>query len=117
MNLPLQWFLPLMNLPLRRLLPHSLLRRFIKKELLDVSAVKLARLDATDVQTWVPPKDVDIGIGASSVLKSLKETYQCLDLERKGLKASCITWLDIWGIHNSCYLVKCQLMRRPISVS
>ncbi|RXN15612.1 myosin-1 isoform X3 [Labeo rohita] len=47
----------------------SLLRRFVKKELLDVSVVKLARLDATDVQTWVPPKDVDIGIGASSVLK------------------------------------------------
>lgn len=50
---------------------YSLIRRFVKKELLDVSTVKLARLDAADVQTWVPPKDLYIGIGASSVPKVL----------------------------------------------
>lgn len=50
---------------------YSLIRRFVKKELLDVSTVKLARLDAADVQTWVPPKDLYIGIGAFSVPKVL----------------------------------------------
>ncbi|XP_051576614.1 uncharacterized protein LOC127453896 [Myxocyprinus asiaticus] len=54
--------MPFLHKDLTELL-KNLLRHFVKKELLDVSAVKLARLDATDVQTWVPPKDVDIGIG------------------------------------------------------
>ncbi|TKS71091.1 hypothetical protein D9C73_005459 [Collichthys lucidus] len=48
----------------------SLLRRFIKQDVqVDVSPVKLVKLDVTDQKLWVSPKQVDIGMGATAVLK------------------------------------------------
>ncbi|CAM4652640.1 unnamed protein product [Leuciscus chuanchicus] len=35
----------------------------------DVSPVKLVKLDVTDQKLWVSPKQVDIGIGATTALK------------------------------------------------
>ncbi|XP_023681158.2 uncharacterized protein [Paramormyrops kingsleyae] len=87
--------MPFLHKDLTELL-KSLLRRFVKKELLDVSVVKLARLDATDVQTWVPPKDVDIGIGASSVLKALLQSKSSRvgELAVMMFRKDCITCLS-----------------------
>ena len=49
---------------------QSLLRRFIKKDVqVDVSPVKLAKLDVTDQKLWVSPKQVDIGMGATSAVR------------------------------------------------
>lgn len=49
---------------------QSLLRRFIKRELLtDATPQRLVRLDVTDKQSRVPPKAVDIGIGAETAVK------------------------------------------------
>lgn len=49
---------------------QSLLRRFMKRDVqVDVSSVKLVKLDVTDQKLWVPPKQVDIGLGAAAVLK------------------------------------------------
>lgn len=50
---------------------QSPLRRFIKRELLDVSPVNLTKLDVTDQKLWVSPKQVDIGMGATASLKVL----------------------------------------------
>ncbi|KAJ8399437.1 hypothetical protein AAFF_G00411490 [Aldrovandia affinis] len=51
----------------------SLLRRFIKRELLqDATTVQLTRLDITERKNWVRLQDVDIGLGAESILKSTK---------------------------------------------
>nr|XP_055062823.1 uncharacterized protein LOC129445852 [Misgurnus anguillicaudatus] len=48
----------------------SMLRRFVKKEVLkDISPLQLVRLDVTDKQSWVNPKEVNIGLGAESLLK------------------------------------------------
>ncbi|KAJ8404749.1 hypothetical protein AAFF_G00336120 [Aldrovandia affinis] len=48
----------------------SLLRRFIKRELLqDATTVQLTRLDITERKNWVRLQDVDIGLGAESILK------------------------------------------------
>ncbi len=49
---------------------QSLLRRFIKRDVqVDVSPVKLVKLDVTDQKLWVSPKQVDIGMGATAALK------------------------------------------------
>ncbi|KAI2645289.1 Alanine--tRNA ligase [Labeo rohita] len=50
-------------------LVRSLLRRFIKRDVLLVSVPKLVRLDVTDQSIWVSPKAVDIGMGATAALK------------------------------------------------
>ncbi|XP_029931653.1 uncharacterized protein LOC115376306 [Myripristis murdjan] len=51
---------------------RSLLRRFIKQDVqVDVSPVKLVKLDVTDQKLWVSPKQVDIGMGATAVLKGM----------------------------------------------
>ncbi|XP_056151046.1 uncharacterized protein LOC130125494 [Lampris incognitus] len=54
-------------------LTKSLLRRFIKRELLqDVTTLQLTRLDVADKKNWLCPQDIDIGLGAESILKSTK---------------------------------------------
>ncbi|ROI16565.1 hypothetical protein DPX16_22542 [Anabarilius grahami] len=51
---------------------RSLLRRFIKRDVqVDVSPVKLVKLDVTDQKIWVSPKQVDIGMGATAALKGM----------------------------------------------
>ncbi|XP_056451965.1 uncharacterized protein LOC130387052 [Gadus chalcogrammus] len=53
----------------------SLLRRFIKREVLhDITALQLTKLDVTDKTIWLSPQDISIGLGAESVLKMV-----CLD--------------------------------------
>ncbi|XP_028309552.1 uncharacterized protein LOC114467421 isoform X1 [Gouania willdenowi] len=48
----------------------SLLRRFIKREVLhDITALQLTKLDVTDKTIWLSPQDISIGLGAESVLK------------------------------------------------
>ncbi|XP_078019126.1 uncharacterized protein LOC144458969 isoform X1 [Epinephelus lanceolatus] len=48
------------------------LRRFIKRELLQhATTVQLTRLDVTERKNWVCLQDVDIGLGAESILKKL----------------------------------------------
>ncbi|KAJ8399436.1 hypothetical protein AAFF_G00411480 [Aldrovandia affinis] len=50
----------------------SLLRCFIKRELLqDATTVQLTRLDITERKNWVRLQDVDIGLGAESILKAV----------------------------------------------
>lgn len=47
-----------------------MLRRFVKREVLkDISPLQLVKLDVSEKNNWVPPKDVNIGLGAESVLK------------------------------------------------
>lgn len=48
---------------------QSLLKRFIKRESLPTSPYKLVRLDVTDKNLWVGPKQVDIGMGATALIK------------------------------------------------
>ena len=48
----------------------SLLRRCIKRELLqDITTLQLTRLDVADKNNWLHPQDIDIGLGAESILK------------------------------------------------
>lgn len=47
-----------------------MLRRFVKKEVLkDISSLQLVRLDVSDKQSWVNLKEVNMGLGAESLLK------------------------------------------------
>ncbi|KAL2076341.1 hypothetical protein ACEWY4_028042 [Coilia grayii] len=49
----------------------SLLRRFIKRELLqDQTPLQLIKLDISDEKNWVSLKRVDIGLGAESAIKA-----------------------------------------------
>jgi hypothetical protein len=41
----------------------------MKQEELDISLVKLVKLDVTDQKLWVFQRHVDIGMGATAVLK------------------------------------------------
>ncbi|XP_041858035.1 uncharacterized protein LOC121650545 [Melanotaenia boesemani] len=51
---------------------RSLLRRFIKRDVhVDLSPVKLVKLDVTDQKLWVSPKQLDIGLGATAALKGM----------------------------------------------
>ncbi|RXN33142.1 hypothetical protein ROHU_004391 [Labeo rohita] len=48
----------------------SLLRRFVRRDILqDITTLQLTKLDVTDKNNWLQPKDIDIGLGAESVLK------------------------------------------------
>ncbi|XP_050974815.1 uncharacterized protein LOC127170690 isoform X1 [Labeo rohita] len=49
----------------------SLLRRFVRRDILqDITTLQLTKLDVADKNNWLQPKDIDIGLGAESVLKS-----------------------------------------------
>ncbi|KAK5854787.1 hypothetical protein PBY51_004952 [Eleginops maclovinus] len=53
----------------------SLLRRFIKREVLnDITALQLTKLDVTDKTIWLSPQNISIGLGAESVLKDKQLT-------------------------------------------
>lgn len=66
---------PVIPLPSRDLedLIRSLLRHFIKQDVqVDVSPVKLVKLDVTDQRLWVSPKQVDIDMGATAAFKVMR---------------------------------------------
>ncbi|XP_029956953.1 uncharacterized protein LOC115395522 isoform X1 [Salarias fasciatus] len=51
----------------------SLLRRFVKRELLqDLTPLQLTKVEVTDEANWVSVTNVDIGLGAESVIKALQ---------------------------------------------
>ncbi|XP_049912480.1 uncharacterized protein LOC126397615 isoform X2 [Epinephelus moara] len=59
------------------------LRRFIKRELLQhATTVQLTRLDVTERKNWVCLRDVDIGLGAESILKLLILSHGQASVER-----------------------------------
>lgn len=50
------------------------MRRFTKREVLqDISPLQLTRLDVGDKNNWACPKEVNIGLGAESILKVVYE--------------------------------------------
>nr|XP_020471980.1 uncharacterized protein LOC109969435 isoform X2 [Monopterus albus] len=52
------------------MLMKSLLKRFIKEEILnDITALQMVRLDTTNTKARKRPKNVDIGLGAEAVIK------------------------------------------------
>ncbi|KAJ4923521.1 hypothetical protein JOQ06_021596 [Pogonophryne albipinna] len=56
-----------------QLFQESLLRRLNKRELLqDITTLQLTRLDVADKNNRLHPQDIDIGLGAESILKSTK---------------------------------------------
>lgn len=58
---------------------QSLLRRFIKREVLqDITTLQLTKLDVADKKNWIQQKDIDIGLGAESVLKFRRDCIQGL---------------------------------------
>lgn len=63
--------LPFLSKDLTELM-MSLLRRFIKREVLhNITALQLTKLDVTDKTIWLSPQDISIGLGAESVLKRM----------------------------------------------
>lgn len=49
---------------------QSLLRRFVKRELLqDLTPLQLTKVDVADEANWVPVMNADIGLGAESAIK------------------------------------------------
>ncbi|KAM8766754.1 uncharacterized protein AB9X84_005877 isoform 1-T1 [Acanthopagrus schlegelii] len=50
---------------------RNLLKRFIKRDALPLTPFKLVRLDVMDQKLWLSPKEVDIGMGATAVIKEL----------------------------------------------
>ncbi|XP_046694016.1 uncharacterized protein LOC124378393 [Silurus meridionalis] len=72
-------------------LTESLLRRFIKREVLhDISALQLTKLDVTDKTIWLSPQDICIGLGAESVLKSIKGAeLRVLEFRRECMQGLC----------------------------
>ncbi|XP_028301021.1 uncharacterized protein LOC114462415 [Gouania willdenowi] len=69
----------------------SLLRRFIKREVLhDITALQLTKLDVTDKTIWLSPQDISIGLGAESVLKSIKGAeLRVLEFKRECMQGLC----------------------------
>ncbi|XP_073712875.1 uncharacterized protein [Misgurnus anguillicaudatus] len=69
----------------------SMLRRFVKKEVLkDISPLQLVRLDVTDKQSWVNPREVNIGLGAESLLKELLKKKKIGELTVLEFKRDCV---------------------------
>ncbi|TKS67776.1 hypothetical protein D9C73_000900 [Collichthys lucidus] len=52
-------------------LMRNLFKRFIKREALPQTPYKLVRLDVVDHAMWLSPKEVDIGLGATAVIKRM----------------------------------------------
>lgn len=48
---------------------QNLLKCFIKRDALPQTPYKLVKLDVVDQAMWMNPKDVDIGMGATAVIK------------------------------------------------
>ncbi|XP_063766766.1 uncharacterized protein LOC134882763 isoform X2 [Eleginops maclovinus] len=69
----------------------SLLRRFIKREVLnDITALQLTKLDVTDKTIWLSPQNISIGLGAESVLKSIKGAeLRVLEFKRECMQGLC----------------------------
>ncbi|CAM4573936.1 unnamed protein product [Leuciscus chuanchicus] len=75
----------------------SLVRRFIKRELLqDITPFKLTKLDTDDQKNWVSASLTDIGLGAESVLKALqsKSSNRVGDLTVLEFRRDCIMCLS-----------------------
>ncbi|KAL2085046.1 hypothetical protein ACEWY4_020564 [Coilia grayii] len=69
----------------------SLLRRFIKREVLHkITALQLTKLDVTDKTIWLSPQDISIGLGAESVLKVIKGAeLRVLEFRRECIQGLC----------------------------
>ncbi|KAL7388552.1 hypothetical protein ABVT39_016111 [Epinephelus coioides] len=82
--------LPFLSKDLTELM-MSLLRRFIKREVLhDITALQLTKLDVTDKTIWLSPQDISIGLGAESVLKSIKGAeLRVLEFRRECMQGLC----------------------------
>ncbi|XP_077085755.1 uncharacterized protein LOC143737776 isoform X2 [Siphateles boraxobius] len=66
----------------------SLLRRFIKRDVLqDITTLQLTKLDVADKKNWIQQKDIDIGLGAESVLKGMSFS--------NNLKPSCLLSAEV----------------------
>jgi len=49
---------------------RSALRLFIKRDVpQNITTLQLTKLDVADKKNWIQQKDIDIGLGAESVLK------------------------------------------------
>ncbi|XP_072564979.1 uncharacterized protein [Paramormyrops kingsleyae] len=73
----------------------SMLRRFVKKEVLkDISPLQLVRLDVSDNQSWVNPKEVNIGLGAESLLKELQKQKKIGELTVLEFRKDCLKMMS-----------------------
>ncbi|XP_053347667.1 uncharacterized protein LOC128518536 [Clarias gariepinus] len=73
----------------------SMLRRFVKKEVLkDISPLQLVRLDVCDNQSWVNPKEVNIGLGAESLLKELQKQKKIGELTVLEFRKDCLKMMS-----------------------
>ncbi|XP_078027544.1 uncharacterized protein LOC117265688 [Epinephelus lanceolatus] len=82
--------LPFLSKDLTELM-MSLFRRFIKREVLhDITALQLTKLDVTDKTIWLSPQDISVGLGAESVLKSIKGAeLRVLEFRRECMQGLC----------------------------
>ncbi|ROL08906.1 hypothetical protein DPX16_5242 [Anabarilius grahami] len=81
-------------------LMKGLLRRFVKKEVLkDISPLQLVRLDVSDKQSWVNLKEVNVGLGAESLLKELQKQKK-------------IGELTVLEFRNDCVKVMCTIIQK-----
>ncbi|KAJ8348774.1 hypothetical protein SKAU_G00273630 [Synaphobranchus kaupii] len=72
-------------------LMKSLLRRFVKRELLQgITPLQLIRLDVADQKNWVCLKEADIGLGAESVLKELQRKNSVGELTVLEFRKDCL---------------------------
>nr|XP_055033928.1 uncharacterized protein LOC129422183 [Misgurnus anguillicaudatus] len=65
---------------------------FLAKDLAELlkSMLQLVRLDVTDKQSWVNPKEVNIGLGAESLLKELLKKKKIGELTVLEFKRDCV---------------------------
>ncbi|XP_026121015.1 uncharacterized protein LOC113100543 [Carassius auratus] len=69
----------------------SMLRRFVKKEgFKDMSSLQLVRLDVSDKQSWVNLKEVNMGLGAESLLKELQKQKKIGELTALEFRKDCV---------------------------
>ncbi|XP_027145370.1 uncharacterized protein LOC113747891 isoform X2 [Larimichthys crocea] len=83
-------------------LMRNLLKRFIKREALPQTPYKLVRLDVVDHAMWLSPKEVDIGMGATVVIKVM--SYP------SSLRMSCTVRPKNWSSSPSVLLKDAELM-------
>nr|XP_020447106.1 uncharacterized protein LOC109955353 [Monopterus albus] len=76
------------------MLMKSLLKRFIKEEILnDITALQMVRLDTTNMKARKRPKNVDIGLGAEAVIKELQSSSRVGELSVLEFRKDCMDCL------------------------
>lgn len=72
-------------------LMKSMLTCFVNKEVLkDISSLQLVRLDVSDKQSWVNLKEVNMGLGAESLLKELQKQKKIGELTALEFRKDCV---------------------------